>query len=308
MTGNAVLKLFNAVTMEPVDLVMGNTESMRSFKMKSSRSEVVSWNLKVPDTIPAVTYRILAKAGDFSDGEENMLLVLKNRMLVKESIPFFVLAGEKENYVFESLKNNDSETLQNHQFTIEYTSNPAWYAIQSLPYLMEYEHECSEQIFSRIFANSVGNKIVTSQPEITKVFEEWRKDSSLVSNLEKNEELKSILLAETPWVMDAESETLQKKRIAELFDTQRIQEQIKSNLQKLQLMQNSSGAFPWFAGGPDSFYITRHIVSGFAKLNRLDVELDFRGLDRAIEYLDKEFLEWEQLQQEGFHQQRVLQE
>ena len=232
MTGNAVLQLFNAVTMEPVDIAMGNTENVKSFRMKSSQSEVVAWQLKVPDTIPAVTYRILAKAGDFSDGEENMLPVLKNRMLVKESMPIFVRSGETETFTFESLKNNASETLQNHQFSLEYTSNPAWYAIQSLPYLMEYEHECAEQIFSRIFANSVGNKIVTSQPEIREVFEEWRKDSSLVSNLEKNEELKSILLAETPWVMDAESETIQKKRIAELFDTKRIEEQMKNRICK----------------------------------------------------------------------------
>lgn len=294
MTGNAVLKLFNALTLEPVDHEMGNSEATRAFRMPASQSEVVSWKLYVPEGLPAVTYRILAKAGDFSDGEENLLPVLKNRMLVTESLPFFVRAGETENYTFESLKNNDSESLQHHKFTLEYSSSPAWFALQSLPYLMEYEHECSEQIFSRIFANSVGNRILSSNPQIAQVFQEWKQDSSLVSNLEKNEELKALLLAETPWVLDAESESAQKNRLAGLFDTRKLHRETRENLKKLELLQNASGAFPWFSGGRDNYYITLHIVSGFSRLRSLGIEVDSEEmLGRAIGYLDKNFSERE---------------
>jgi hypothetical protein len=56
-------------------------------------------------------------------------------MLVTESIPIWVQEFRRKP------KNNSSTTLRNHQFTLEYTSNPSWTAIQSLPYLMEYEHE-----------------------------------------------------------------------------------------------------------------------------------------------------------------------
>ncbi|CAM4314901.1 alpha-2-macroglobulin family protein [Gillisia hiemivivida] len=291
MTGNAILKLFNAVTMEPIDSIMGNIDNLKIFKMGASQSHAVSWKLFVPEDIPAVTYRILAKAGNFSDGEENLLPVLKNRMLVKESIPFFVRAGEKKDYFFESLLDNKSESLQNHKFTITYSSNPAWYAIQSLPYLMEYEHECSEQIFSRIFANSLGSKIVNSQPKIADVFREWEKDSSLVSNLDKNEELKSILLAETPWVRDAESETAQKKQVANLFKIQKLERENNESMSKLLRMQNSSGAFPWFSGGRDSYFITRHIVEGFGRLQKLGVDTNASTvLANSIRYLDNEFL------------------
>jgi len=291
MTGNAILKLFNAVTMEPIDSIMGNIDNLKSFRMTASKSQSVSWRLFVSEDIPAVTYRILAQAGDFSDGEENLLPVLKNRMLVKESIPFFVRAGEKKNYLFESLINNKSESLQNHKFTITYSSNPAWYAIQSLPYLMEYEHECSEQIFSRIFANSLGRKIVNSQPKIAEVFRAWEKENSLVSNLDKNEELKSILLSETPWVRDAESETAQKKQVAKLFNIQKLERENNESIAKLLRMQNSSGAFPWFSGGRDSYFITRHIIEGFGRLQKLGVDTDASILlANAIRYLDNEFL------------------
>ena len=43
----------------------------------------------------------------------------------------------------------------------------------------------------------------------------------LLSNLEKNEELKSALLQETPWVMDAKNESERKQRIALFFDLNR---------------------------------------------------------------------------------------
>lgn len=296
LTGNAILKLFDAVTMQPIDNAMNNSESLRAFKMNSSKSEVISWKLVVPDTVGAVTYRILAKAGNFTDGEENLLPVLKNRMLVKESIPFFVRAGKTEAYVFKNLKEQHSSTLRNHKFTIEYSSNPAWYAIQSLPYLMNNEHESSEQIFAKIFANSVGNHILNSQPKIAAVFNEWKEDSSLVSNLEKNEDLRSILLQETPWVVDAESETARKKRVAELFDIQKINLELESALAKLVQLQNPSGAFPWFYGGRDNFYITRIILTGFGKLEKLGVALDSKSfINNAIVYLDKEFLRIEKL-------------
>src|SRR5690606_7528235 len=151
--------------------------------------------LIIPKGIPAVTYRVLTISGDFSDGEENMLPVLTNRMLVKESLPMFVRAGKTKTYEFTNLKNNTSATLDHHQFSLEYSSNPAWYAIQSLPYLIEFEHDCSEQPFARLYANSVAGHIINSQPKIKEVFDAWQQSGALVSDLEKNEELRSIILS-----------------------------------------------------------------------------------------------------------------
>jgi len=300
LTGNAVLKLFNTITMEPVDMDMNNQKSLQNFQIQAGKAKAISWKLFVPDNIPAVTYRVIAKAGEFSDGEENLLPVLKNKMLVYESIPLFVRAGETETFEFENLKNNDSETLKNHQFTFEYTSNPGWFALQSLPYLMEYEHESSDHIFSKIFANSIGQKIVNSKLEIAEVYAAWRKDSSMVSNLQKNEELKSLLLAETPWVQNAESESLQQQRVGLLFETGRMDKELNSMLTRLRRMQNSSGAFPWFADGRDNYYITSHIIEGFGKLKNMKIELDDRRiLANAIAYLDKELMEKKKRRESG---------
>ena len=309
--GMATLFLFDALTGEPVDVKLENTNAVRSFALESKKSAAVGWTLTIPQDIEAVTYRVVAKSESFSDGEENILPVLSNRTLVTESIPLFVRSEETRTFEFDNLKQNNSPTLTNHKFTIEYTSNPAWYAIQALPYLMEFEHECSEQIFSRIYANSLGSHIVTSEPKIADVFNSWKKDSVLISNLEKNEELKNLILSETPWVRDAASETERKNRIAKLFEVEKLKTAQATDLARLKNNQLDSGAFPWFSGGAASEFITRHVVAGFGHLKKLGVSIDDSGIvNSGLEYLDTKLIRdknnfsFNSLKPEDFYKQR----
>ncbi|HEX7846582.1 MAG TPA: alpha-2-macroglobulin, partial [Chitinophagaceae bacterium] len=246
----------------------------------------------------ALTWRIVAKAGDFSDGEENMMPVLTNRMLVTETLPLHLRGAETKNYVFDKLLNaGKSETLQHHALTIEYTSNPAWYAVQALPYLMEYPYDCSEQTWNRYYANSLAANIANSIPKIRATFNEWSKASpngeGLEGALQKNQELKAVLLEETPWVLQAKTEAEQKRNIALLFDMVKMSEQLNSSLEKLKQMQLSNGGFVWFSGGPDDRYITQYIITGIGHLKKLNAfaagqENKLKQiLATAIPYLDK---------------------
>ena len=212
------------------------------------------------------------KAGNYSDGEENALPVLTNRMLVTETMPLPMRGTGTKNFTFEKLLNSGkSETLQNHALTLEYTSNPAWYAVQALPYLMEYPYECAEQTWNRYYANSLATFISNSSPRIKQVFEKWKiKDTAaLMSNLQKNQELKAVLLEETPWVLQAKNEAEQKRNIALLFDMVKMSEQLNSSYDKLKQMQSSNGGFVWFTGGPDDRYMTQYIATGIGHLKKL---------------------------------------
>lgn len=294
-TGIAMLQLFDATTMEPVDAKMINTDNIKNFSIKANGNTTVSWKLFVPEGLQGVQYKIVAKAGDFSDGEENILPVLTNNILVTESIPLWVRSHIQKEYTFENFKNNQSTTLKNHLLTLEYTSNPAWYAIQSLPYLMEYEHECAEQTFSRYYAHVLANEIIISNPKIAAIFEAWRKSGKPVSKLEQNEELKSLILAETPWVKNAESEEEQKKNLALLFDLEKMKTDIDDNFEKLDKKQSPTGGFAWFNGGNDNEYITRHIVAGLGHLEKLKVSnQNSQNLKRitakAVPFIDGKFL------------------
>ena len=185
----------------------------------------------------AVQYTVTAKAGDFSDGEQNMLPVLTNRLLITETLPMWVRSKQTKTFTLDKLKTTKSTTLKHHKLTLEMTSNPAWYAVQALPYLMEYPYECNEQTFSKYYANTLATHIANSNPRIQEVFKQWANSDALVSNLEKNEELKSLLIQETPWLRDAQSETEQKKRIALLFNLNKMKNEQSTALSKLKQNQ-----------------------------------------------------------------------
>nr|WP_315242365.1 MG2 domain-containing protein [uncultured Flavobacterium sp.] len=297
-TGITVLQLFDATTMQPIDAKMLNADNIKKFTVGAYSNTTANWTITIPEGLQGVQYKIVAKSGNFSDGEENILPVLTNNMLVTESIPVWVRENSTKEYMFENLKNNTSTTLRNHQFTLEYTSNPTWIAIQSLPYLMEYEHECAEQTFARFYANALAYEIISSNPKIAAVFEDWRKNGKLNSKLEENEELKSIILTETPWLNDAaQSEEEKKKNLALLFDLEKMKTSQEATFEKLKKKQNSSGGFPWFEGGNESEYITRHILAGLGHLSKLSKdENNASQIDEiaktGIPYLDQKFLEY----------------
>jgi len=296
-TGIAILQFFDATTMQPVDAKMLNAKNVRNFTVGAFGNTTATWTVSIPESLQGVQYKILAKSGDFSDGEENILPVLTNNMLVTESIPIWVRENSTKEYTFENLKNNTSTTLKNHQLTLEYTSNPAWIAIQSLPYLMEYEHECAEQTFARFYANALASEIISSNPKIATVFENWRKNGKLNSKLDENEELKSIILAETPWLNDAQSEDEKKKNLALLFDLEKMKTSQEATFDKLKQKQKPSGAFSWFDGSDESEYITRHILAGLGHLSKLDksennaIKIN-QIAEKGVPFLDNKFLEY----------------
>ncbi|RZJ65648.1 MAG: hypothetical protein EOO50_12930 [Flavobacterium sp.] len=294
MSGTAMLQLFDATTMQAVDVKALNTKNVKSFVVNASGNEAISWKIFVPEGLQGVQYRIVAKAGEFSDGEENILPVLTNNMLVTETQALWVREKSRKEYVFENLKNNTSTTMKPHLLTLEYTSNPAWLALQSLPYLMEYEHECAEQTFSRFYANALATQIIGSNPKIAEIFETWRKNPQ--SKFDLNEELKSILIAETPWLNDAKSDSEQKQKLAVLFDLEKMKASQQATFKKLQLKQQGSGGFAWFDGGRESDYITRHIVAGLGHLKKFGTLADDAEVDamakKAIAFSDAEFTKW----------------
>ena len=293
-SGIASLHFFDAVTMQNVDVALRNTNNVQNFTIQTGGNTALTWKIVLPEGIEGLQYRIVAQSGNFSDGEENIIPVLSNSLLVTESIPIWVRENSKKDYVFENFRNNTSPTLRHHQLTLEYTSNPAWTALQSLPYLMEYEHECAEQTFSRFYANALATQIIDSNPKVSAVLDSWRTDNVPDSKLEQNEELKAIILAETPWLRDAENQAQQKKNLSLLFDLAKMKQSQQATFQKLVQKQQPSGGFSWFDGGYENSYITRHIIAGFGHLKKLGVELpkdDSNMIENGIDFIDKNFLD-----------------
>lgn len=303
LTASVTIEFFDALTQKKINILQDVDKQY--VEIDSASSQVVNFEVKIPQGLSAMTYRIVAMATSsdgtrHSDGEEATLPVLPNRMLVTESLNLYVNGNKSKTFEFPLLDKHlhtATDSRQTYALKLEMTPNPIWYAVQALPYLMEYPYECNEQIFSKIYANTLAMAIANSSPEIKETFESWKNlnPDEFSSNLQKNEDLKAVLLEETPWVRDARNEATAKQNIATLFDVKKIEKENQKWVKQIEQNQNADGSWAWF--GKDarcgSQYITTHIVSQVGHLQALHVatagtELSNSSLKKAIKYLDNE--------------------
>lgn len=272
------------------------TLSIQPLALTARGSATARFRLFVPEGKALdgpIGYRIIARSKNFSDGEENVIPVLSDRTLITARVPFYLRRNDTKTVELPLLTNYDSETLEHVSYTFEATTNPAWLALKALPYLMEYPYDCTEQLANRYFANQLAYTTVSTKPVLEQVFRKWQADSSaLLSELEQNQDLKAALLTETPWVREAQSETEQRARIADLFQLQRLAKEQKQALAKLAARQESDGSYSWFPGGPSNPYMTQYVLETFGRMRELDVigeeqeSTVQRITDAAIRFLD----------------------
>ena len=266
----------------------------QTFALAPRESKTFEFRLSIPDGCPYLKYVAKAKGEKFADGEEGVLPVLSRRILVREAVQLNARGNETKAFKLDNLlASKASDTIRHHDLTVRAVSRPAWYAVLSMPYLMEFPHECCEQTFSRYYANALGEFIANSDPRIRETFDAWKAAGAeaLKSPLEANPHLKAIALESTPWVREAGHETAACARIGDLFDGKRLVDEQAKCVEKLRLARNGDGLWPWFPGGPSSPGITLYVLTGFARLNRL-ARLDCPAFFAdAVAALDREVAE-----------------
>lgn len=302
--GEAQIQVWDAITMKDVTSEIVTSTSNLAFSIEKGRSQGLSWVLQIPEAkYSALTYRITAAAANHSDAEENTLPVVTNRILITETMPFWIKGNTTRTFTFNAMKNNVSTTKKDFRYTFEYTSNPVWYAIQALPYIHESGSISTQALSDRMYANILASTIANAHPKIKAVFDLWNaKDkNALLSNLSKNEELKSAILEETPWVRQAMSEAEQKRSIAALFDLNKMADERKQAISKLQERQLSNGGFPWITGGRDNVYTTQNLMENIGHLYQLGaLSINDKDLStiitKSLVYMDGELVRrYEQL-------------
>ena len=288
-TGKVGLLLSDARTLESRDEALGNLSPEQDFDVPSMESRTYSWRLTIPDECDFLIYKAVGATSRLSEGEEGYLPVLSRRILVIESLPLPIRGPQTKEFEFTKLlESGQSDTLRHQSLTVQMVSQPAWYAVMALPYLMEYPYECSEQIFNRLYANSLASYIANSDPKIRRIFDQWKATPALDSPLEKNEDLKSVTLEETPWLRQAMAESQARKNVGILFDENRLNDETSRTMFKLQQMQYSNGLWPWFPGCIGSRYITLYITTGFGRLRHLGIsQIDVSCAIKALGALDK---------------------
>lgn len=287
MEGRASLELFDPYTNQPVVCL---TKSQKPFSLGTDSTTTVSWALTVPAiTDGLVGCRIVAESDKGSDGEQHLIPVLSDQILITESTPFYLFDKNEQTIQL-------NKGTKPFRLTLEMTANPIWYAVQALPTVTQPDNDNIISWFAAYFSNTLASHIATSNPRIQQVISIWKAKggtaSTLYSNLQKNEELKNILLQETPWVLAADNETEQKQRLSLLFDMNRAGQLRETALQKLLQQQTPDGGWSWFKGMFPSREITLYILKGMSQLTALGaIEYNQQEKEmqiKALNYLDKQ--------------------
>jgi len=267
LNGFANLQILDAFTNEDISSQFNLKDIQKSFVLNANGSTTVQWNVKVPNGVSSIIIKNVAKAGEFSDGEQKAIAVLPNRMLVTDAVPVFVKEGQTKTFVLENLKNNTSKTATNVSNTLELTTNPIWEVIFALPSLKNDNNLSADVVFNKWFADVLATEIFKANPKMKTVFDEYQAKGLLNSNLEKNQELKQLLLEETPWVLDSKNETEQMQKLARLFDANTMRNSINEDWSELKKLQNPDGGFSWYAGYPSSYYNSLYILKNLGRIN-----------------------------------------
>ncbi|MFC3158286.1 alpha-2-macroglobulin family protein [Chryseobacterium arachidis] len=275
LNGSAQLQILDALTNEDISEKFGLStltavsgyNKEQAFSLDENGNSALTWKIKVPDNVSSIILKVIAKAGQYSDGEQKAVAVLPNRMLVTDAVPVFVKEGETKTFELENLKNANSTTISNVSNTLELTTNPIWEIMFALPSLKNDQNNSADVIFNKWFADVLASEIFKANPKMKTVFEEYQNKGLLNSNLEKNQELKQLLLDETPWILESKNEGEQMQKLALLFDANTMKNSLSQDWDDLKKLQNPDGGFSWYQGYPSSYSTSLYILKNLGKIN-----------------------------------------
>ena len=292
VSGTARLQLIDPETNKVID------QSTQPVTLDVNSTTTVAFVCAPKATWPALLIAKCSVEGKtFSDGEQHYLPVLPDVEMVVNTLPFTQnTAGLKEidlTKLFPQSRSKDHTP----KLTIEYTNHPAWLMIQALPSVAARNDKDVISQATAFYANSLGAFIMKQNPTIKGTIEQWQQEmgteTSLMSSLQKNQDLKSLVIDETPWVMDADREADQKRQLINYFDDNTLQYRLDKNLQNLRDLQNGDGSWSWWPGMPGNLYMTTAVVKVLTRLNAMtgSQQGTTQMLSSAMQYLGKEMVE-----------------
>ena len=277
-------------------------EQKQSFNIETGKTGTATFNVPCSTfNVSLLICKVTATGDGFSDGEQHYLPILSNKEYVTKTVPFTQHEAGVKTIDLTKLFPQGTN-LQ--KLTIEYTNNPAWLMVQALPTLGQpWEHSAIDQAAS-YYSNLLAKHLLDQNPQTKRIFEQWKREqwnavsphsSSLASQLEKNEDLKDLILAETPWVAAADRESEQRQRLADFFDENGINNRLTTTVEKLQKLQNADGSFSWYPGMEGSTYITVTVAEMLARLQAMGCKWSTVSpstlYDNAFRYIGKDMVD-----------------
>lgn len=293
LQGEVSLELFHPATGEIID------RRQCDFSVMPDQNVTVGLGFIVPQNIDMIGCRTIAHTEKFSDGEQHLVAVLPDKVLLTESLPIHTTHTGKQIFTMQPV----SSTKNDYRLTLELTANPVWYAVLALPSLQDPTDKTPINMATAFYTNTIAAAIAKANPQIITAIGNWKpkQDNSSfpTSQLTQNEEIKSIFLNATPWVTEAKDQTEQIQSLSHLFDSTQLSQLQNSALAKLQELQTGNGGWSWLPKGMPDRFITANILTIMAKTGAI-AEYEYRETEKlmqikALRYLDKQIItDWKQ--------------
>ncbi len=225
----------------------------------SQGSVIAAIEVAVPTDVAAIGYRARAVSGNYSDGEQTAMPVLSSAGTVVSSTEFYLNPGDSKPFEL------TVEPQEDATVTLQYCQNPIWTVVKAMRGVASINYKSSTAAASRLFSALAAKHIISNSPAVADALRTWRDNPSeeaLTSMLERNAELKTLMLDQTPWLQAAKLQSERMAALARFLDPENAQAAVDAALNELTKYQNEDGGFAWTSwSSQSSDWCTRSVLS-----------------------------------------------
>lgn len=268
---------------------LGLSQVTQSFSAVARGVASLSWKLKATSRASngnGYKIKAIVRSGELVDAEERDLPILPSRERLIETVIAALDGSTKTILKLPAFAEKDP-TRENESMTLQIDPALALSILNSLPSLVHYPHECTEQLLDRYVPLAIMDSFYRKNPDLAAAVKKIPKRDTITPAWDRNDPRRLTQLMETPW------EELSKGRKSywptiDMLDPKIVQGELMEALAKLSRYQDSDGGFPWFPGGRSDPYMTLLVLAGFAEAKRYDVAVPLPVVQRALGYVNNE--------------------